>query len=326
MEGTTGTLTSAPDRGYRAALVIGLGVVLLAAALYVVGPDRLWRALAQARPGALAAAGLLVVALILARGVLWSVLLGRGGRGIVVLAAAATGVGWLMGHLFPLHAGLFVRAGIVARKARIPLASVVASLAIERGLDLVVTALLAVVVTIVAGGRVGAPFLPFLAASIVVLACLAIGGLVVARSPAPFLRRVPRRLAAKVEGFLAAFRDGIRDVAADRRRVAAAFLAMGLVAVLQVAFLAALVHAFLPDLSWHVLAVGVPWLALSFFLAFTPSHIGTFEGAFAVIFVQLGVPLESALTTALLVHAAMVAFALAVGAAAWPVASARGVR
>lgn len=259
-----------------------------------------------------------------ARGGFWAILLSRARRsGLIITAAAATAVGWLMGHIFPFRAGILVRAGVVARQARIPLPTIAASLALERGFDLAVTAILAIASTILVGWAVGGPFMPLVGLSVALLVGMGAVGALALRSPEHLARVAPRQWRPRVVEGLVTFRSGVRELAADRRRLAKALAWAALVAAFQMVCLAALVSAFLPGLAIETLVVSVPWLALSFYLAFTPSNLGTFEGAFAAIYVPLGIPLERALAAAVLMHSAMVALALVVGGGAWVMVSAR---
>lgn len=305
-------------RGLRFGLGLAVGVAALGIAIWIAGPRRMADAILTAQPAALLLALGLVVALTLARGGLWSVLLSGTTRpGLALTAAAATAVGWLAGHLLPLRAGIVVRAGLVARRAGLPLPTVASSLAMERGLDLGVTALVAVSTTFLFGWGTGGPFAPLVVVSLVLLLGLGLVTYFVASEPERAARLSPRRWRPLVARSVQAFHDGFAQVARDPSRLAKAVGWMVLVVIFQIAFLGALVRAFLPTIPISILMIALPWLVVSFYLAFTPSHLGTFEGAFAALFVPLGVPLHDALTAAVLVHGVMIALALLVGGGAW---------
>jgi uncharacterized membrane protein YbhN (UPF0104 family) len=300
-------------RRRRAALALLAGTAAAAALLALVGPAGVAAALRQAA-WAPAGAAMLAYALFFAvRGVRWRLLLGPGGAGVGT-ATLLTAAGWLASTALPMKAGDVMRAAWMGRRHRSGLAAASGTVALERLLDLgglAVCCSAGLLALRGAGDAVPAPIAEAVALAwllpLLGLAAVVALGLVV----------TPRRRGNAVLRFAGRALDQARSVRGLGPWAAVAALTLAATAVQSLVY-AFLVAAFVPSADFLVAAAGAPFFLLSFGLALTPAHLGTYEAAFAMVFAALGVaPAARLLAAAFAVHLATAAIVAVLGGASF---------
>lgn len=307
-----------PNRTLRVAISLGLAALLLVLFLRTLDFAAVGRAIAAAHvPWLLVAtlAGLLGTPLL--RSWRWGLLLKKAGRPSPLQLNSATAIGFAASTLLPARAGEIVRPVALARSARLPVAPCLASIALERLIDLVTVIVLFVAYAVGwaptgmggeetgrfellrrsafllgIGTLVGLAFLGFLAAK----------PERVDRLVRPLLRPLPDRIGAKLESILHSFLDGLGALGTVRDVLvvgAASFLlwmlisfqiwstmrAFDLVFPFPVAFFV---------LTWAILGLAIP----------TPGGVGGYHAAVAYsLFGFYGVSKNTAAAFALVSHA-----------------------
>lgn len=289
-------LPRATRRGTAVALVGG--VAAAAALLALGGPAAVATALRSAAWAPLGAAVLAYALFFAVRGVRWRLLLGPGGAGAAT-AALLTAAGWLASTVLPMKAGDVMRAAWMGRRHRSGVAAASGTVALERLLDLGGLALACsagLLALRLAGDAVPTPFAEAVALAWV-LPLLGLAGLV-----ALGLLVTPDRRTNAVLRFAGRALDQARSLRGVGPWSAAAGLTV-VTTTLQSLVYAFLLLAFVPGADFLVAMAGAPLFLLSFALAFTPMHLGTYEAAFAMVFAALGVaPASQLLATAFAVH------------------------
>lgn len=306
---TVGDLAAdAPPRGSagRRLRLAGLaGVVALAAyALARVDLRAVGASLAAADPGLLACAAAANLASLATHAARWRavVLVPGGGRVRYRDASAAIVAGFAAGLVLPGRGGDLLRSHVLAKRAGVSTAAVVAAAALDY--------IVGIVSFVLALGAVGAASpLPGWGLRALV-ACAALAGAMLA---AAWLLR-PRRdapepagLVARLRAGLAALHDG-RALAASVAWGLAGWLAEGAIAF---ATLAALGLPATPALAALVVLAASAAAAVGV----SPGNAGTFELATAVVLAGAGVPSGQAVAFALLFHAVHVVPVAALGGA-----------
>jgi uncharacterized membrane protein YbhN (UPF0104 family) len=273
-------------------------VGLVAALLALADPVDVVRALAGARWGFVGLAVVAYASFFALRGVRWRLLLGPGGAGAGA-AGLATAAGWLVSTFVPMKAGDVVRAAWMGRRHRSGFAAASGSVALERLLDLgglAVACTLALLLLRAEGDAVPGAFgeavaIAWLLPALGLVAIVTLGAVVTpARRRNALLRFAGRAL------------DQAR-LLFDRPALwipvgaltAAAVLAQSLVYVF-------LVLALVPTAPPALVLAGAPLFLLSFGIALTPGHIGTYEAAFVVVFASLGLGAVELVPVAFAVH------------------------
>ncbi len=282
-------------RAFRVAISLGLAALLLVLFLRTLDFAAVGRAIGAAHVPWLAAAivaGLLGTPLL--RSWRWGLLLKKAGHPTPLELNSATAIGFAASTLLPARAGEIVRPVALAKNAGLPVAPCIASIALERLIDLVTV--IGLFVTYAIGwapagmggeetGRFELLRRSALALGIGTLFGLALLGFLAAkpsrvdRLVKPMLRPLPERFGAKVESILHSFLDGlgalgtVRDVLV----VGAASLALWLLIAFQIT---CTLHAFdlvfpFPVaffvLTWAVLGLAIP----------TPGGVGGYHAAVA---------------------------------------------
>lgn len=322
-----------PARAHvHVAVGLAAGLVLVAALLAFAGPANVAKALAQADGRLVAAAVLAYAGFFALRGARWRLLLGPG-EASAGTAAAMTASGWLVSTVAPLKAGDVLRAAWMARRHKAPFGAVAGTVAIERTLDVLGLAL-AASAGLLAIHFVGLP-VPELLAELVAIAwllplagaafLLALAGAV----PTPKGNHLVARLLRVVRQAL----DQLPALARRPRRMAAV-LALTLASVaaqcLVYAFLVAAVVTASTETAgeaWVAALAGAPLFLLSFGLAITPGHLGTYEAAFVLVYAALGLADASTLLAAALgVHLLTAGIVAVLGGIAFGVLGMTGPR
>lgn len=279
----------------RVAVSVGLAAVLLALFLRTLDFAAVGRAIRGAHVGWLAAATVCgLVATPLFRSWRWGLLLKRAGRPSAYDLNSATSIGFAASTLLPARAGEIVRPVALARRAGLRVAPCLASIALERLIDLVVCVFLFVVYAVGwtpqnMGGEAAGRFallrhLALLFGAGTLAGLLALGFLAAKpertdRFVKPFLRPLPERIGARLEAILLSFLDGLgalgtaRDVAV----VAVSSVGLWMLIAAQVWMTLLAFDLVLPYpvaffvLAWAILGLAIP----------TPGGVGGYHAAVA---------------------------------------------
>lgn len=302
----------------RVALSLGLAALLLWLFFRSLDLADLGRALAGARPAGLVVALTITVVNVPLRAWRWIRLLHHVQPVSLRESFVATTIGFAASVLLPARAGEIVRPAVLSRRTGLPFAPALASIAVERLIDLVTVILLFVVYA--AGGWAPTGLSPDAQARLELLrrAALLVGagalavfaglGLLAAR-PAlaerflvPLERRLPARFAARIVSLLRSFLGGLAAVRTGRdvAVLAASSLVMWLLNALQFHVVAGAfgIHLAFPIsffvMTWAVLGLAIP----------TPGGVGGYHAAVAYALTGFyAVAAAPAAATALATHA-----------------------
>lgn len=296
-------------RRLRTAAGIACGGLLVAVLLAVEGPVEVAAALGAARWELVGLAFLCYALFFVLRGVRWRLLLGAGGVGPGT-AAFATAAGWLVSTFVPMKAGDVLRAAWVGHRHRSGFAAVSGSVALERLLDvagLAVACSLALVLLRVEGDAIPvslgeAVAIAWLLPALGLAAIVTLGAVMTPGRRRNALVRFAGRALDQARGLLR--RPALW--APVGLLTGAATLAQSLVYVL-------LVLAFLPAADPALVLAGAPLFLLSFGIALTPGHLGTYEAAFVVVFGTLGLGAHELVPIAFAIHLLTVSMVTVLG-------------
>lgn len=246
----------------------------------------------------------------------WGFLLRKAGRPSAYDLNSATAIGFAASTLLPARAGEIVRPVALARASGLRVAPCLASIALERLIDLVTIVFLFVVYALAwapeMSGEEAGRFL-LLRHSAVVVGAATLSGLLVLgflaakpertdRFVKPLLRPLPERIGARIEAILLSFLDGLAAVgsARDALVVAASSLFLWLLICVQIfATLRAFDLAFPFPVTFFVLT----WAVLGLFIP-TPGGVGGYHTAVAYSLTGFhGVSKDAAGAFALVSHA-----------------------
>ena len=217
------------------AAVLGVTALLLVLFTRGIAVDDVWRAIAAADVRMLVAAQAAALGAYVLRARRWQFLLRHLGSTRFLTALKATVIGFSASFLLPGRTGEFVRPYLLARRERLNLVATIATIVVERLLDLLGVLLLFGVVAVFAHpaaapestGIFRAMKVGGLAAGAASLAAFALL-VFFARFPAHMSNAIrlltawmPRRVSAKVVGLAATFADGL-TILRDRRDAAIA--------------------------------------------------------------------------------------------------------
>lgn len=302
-----------PRRLPRPLLALPVGGVALGALLGYAGPTALAQAFRDASAGFLLLALLAYGWFFVLRGLRWSFLLRSAGLpGGFLLPVALGPVAWMVSTFLPFKAGDAVRAVVLARRREAALAAVAGTVAVERALDLAGLALAASAgLAVLAATGAGIP--PRLAPLLAVAWLMPVLGLAAALGLAWTLRGRHRKAAPL--RLLGQLLDGALAIAREPRRLGPALGWTLAVKAAQVSVYVMLLRAFVPATPLLVAAALVPLFLLSFMVAFTPAHVGTYEAAFVLVFSLAGLPAATLAAAAVAVHVAAIAIVTLLGCA-----------
>jgi glycosyltransferase 2 family protein len=302
----------------RVAVSVGLAAVLLVLFVRTLDFAAVGKAIRGAHVGWLAAAvAANMIATPLFRSWRWGLLLKKAGHPSAFDLNSATSIGFAASTLLPARAGEIVRPVALARRARLPVAPCLASIALERLIDLVTCVLLFVVYAIGwapvnMGGEAAGRFalLRHLAllfgagtlAGLAVLAFLAAKPERTDRFVKPLLRPLPGKVGARIEALLLSFLDGLGALgtARDAAIIAASSVALWALIAAQVWFTLLAFDIAVPyPVSFFVLAWAILGLAIP-----TPGGVGGYHTAVAYALTAFyGIPRDGAAAFALVSHA-----------------------
>lgn len=302
----------------RIAVSLGLAALLLWLFFRNLDLVELAKTLSAAHPGWLGLALAITLVNFPHRSWRWTRLLHHVQRVSQREAFSATCIGFAANVLLPARAGEIVRPAVLSRRTGLPFAPAVASILVERLIDLVAVVLLFVVYAVggwapadLAGEAHGRLELlrrsAFLlgGATIVVFAGL---GLLAARPHlaekflGPLERRLPARIASRVVALLRSFLGGLASIrtGSDVAVMGVSTVVMWLLNVLQFYSVARAFDVVLPFpafffvLTWAVLGLAIP----------TPGGVGGYHTAVAYSLTGFyGVAAAPAAATALVTHA-----------------------
>ena len=302
----------------RIAVSLGLAALLLWVFFRNLDLRELGTTLSAAHPGWLGLALAITLVNFPHRSWRWTRLLHHVQRVPQREAFSATCIGFAATVLLPARAGEIVRPAVLSRRTGLPFAPALASVAVERLIDLVTVVLLFVVYALggwepenlspEAHGRlellrrsaylVGAATLAVFAG----LAFLAARPHLAERVLGPLERRLPARIASRAVGLLRSFLGGLASIrtGSDAAVMAASSLLMWLLNALQFHAVTRAFDVALPFpasffvLTWAVLGLAVP----------TPGGVGGYHAAVAYSLTGFyGIAASPAAATALVAHA-----------------------
>ncbi|MDX2194280.1 MAG: lysylphosphatidylglycerol synthase transmembrane domain-containing protein [Gemmatimonadales bacterium] len=309
---------AAPAGAGRRAAVAGIGLLVSALLLWwsLRGVDlgAVRARIGEARPLPLAAAVLLATLMFPLRALRWRLLLDAPGPRPLPFGPAwhATAVGFMANNLLPLRAGEVARALVVSRLAGPPVATALASLAVERlldGLTLVLCFGLGLVAArLPAGSSVGGVPLDRLTSGAGALALGAlVAGLVVARMPDAFARLVRRlvpapALAERLVALATAVQAGLGALRTPGRLALAGAASLAVWGAGILSFLVAARAFGIPlDLAGAAVLQGI--VAIGVAVPSSPGYVGAFEATIVAGLALFAVPRELAFSYGLAYHA-----------------------
>jgi glycosyltransferase 2 family protein len=307
----------------QAAVLLGIGVLILYGLLRSVHPDQVVTAIRGANPGWIAIGMAGYLAFIVIRGWRWLVIL-RASAPEATLgdATAVTAIGFALNAVSPFKLGELLRIGAIAPRARIGVGEATATVVVERVLD--VLALL--VIAIGAAALSGAGSNSFgLWSGVVVIAVLslAIGAVAYLMVSHPqdtlavidrIAARLPARVGAFVDRFAASALRGFASLRSPRRLAIAALLSVLTWLCIDVGLMACF-RALTPQLSFPTLALACTIFIISQAISITPGSVGTYEGFFLLVLSTFGArPAALVTAAAVLNHVGNIAVLLLAGA------------
>lgn len=292
---------------------IAISIALLALLFRSVDPEELLRAFQGIRGVWLVPALALTFLGYLVRAVRWKYLLSPLKKTSFLNLVSATLIGYMANNLLPARLGELVRAYVLGEREGIDTGAVVATLVIDRLAD-GFTVLLLVVVAVftlrLPPGNEGAQ------QGLMVGGCVTLGVylavvafLVLLRRNTPrtlrflksLLRPFPARVAEKVIPFLGSFIEGARITAhrGERLALAATSLIIWMFAIFSIH---SVLLAFGMDFPLTVSLFILVLLVFAVMVPASPGFVGTFHAACVYGLLAQGVPRETALSVAIVIH------------------------
>ncbi|GEM_PF-2272556 len=295
----------------KAALLLGLGLALLAAMVLWVGPSKVLLALSRASPVYLALALAAYATFFVLRGWRWKTLFAQSAPEVRMRSTTGiTAVGWLANSILPLKGGDVLRAALLAKKEKVGLGPAASTVALERVLDMLGLAIVAAVGLLLVPDDGALP--RGIARALEIAWILPIAGLVILAVLVVMRDRVIA-LATRTVGqwgpfgvrlveYLATTLAGLAALAKRPRLLLALVPQSVVVAIAQAAVFAFLVEAFLPGTPLLLAFGGASLFLLSFVVSITPGNVGTYEAAFVAVYAALGLPTALVVPAAILTH------------------------
>lgn len=290
-------------RAGRAVLGIGISIIALALVARSVDLAATWETLRTADPRWVALLVAFILADLLLRAVRWRVLLAPVAVVPLSSTAASLLVGYLANNILPARLGELVRSADLGRRTGVSGSTILGTIVIERVVDTLVVVAIAAVAILVLSVRGIVASAVLVGVAVTVLLALAVAvGIYAHRLPGAdrvraWLGRWPR-----VRDMLRRLRTGLA-VARDLRTMGAAvLLSIGSWSFAVLGFAAAAQAVGVEPTMGQaaLLAAGVN---LATAIPAGPGYVGTFELAAVTIAGSVGIPAESALAFAILLHA-----------------------
>lgn len=260
-----------------------------------------WATAVAASPRWLVAAALVNLATPAVRGVRWWLFLRAAGSRSLMLALHASYVGSGLNNLLPASGGDAARALLVGRRSMIPSATALATLAVDRLVEiatyvalLVAAPLVVVVPAIVRRGE---------AIAVLILTAVVVAIIVlVRRARRRHESDQPSTSRGRLRAQFAHFVTSLAKLPTPRRVIPAVVLSLVAWTVQAVTYhLTALATGL--DVSFAGSTVAMLAVNLSFLLPLTPGNVGVFQAVYALTMAAYGVPSDAAIATALLLQA-----------------------
>lgn len=294
-------------------LGIGVSIALLALLFRSVDPAELIRAFRDINGVWLVPAVVLTFLGYVVRAIRWKYLLTPLKKTSFLNLVSATLIGYMANNLLPARLGELVRAYVLGEREGLDTGAVVATLVIDRLAD-GFTVLLLLVVTVLtlrlppgseaaqqglmAGGYVALGVYLSVVAFLVLLRRNTLRTL---RFLEGLLKPFPGRVAEKVIPFLGAFIEGARVTSrrGERLALAATSLVIWLFAVFSIH---SVLLAFGMDFPLSVSLFILVLLVFAVMVPASPGFVGTFHAACVYGLLVFGVPRETALSVAIVIH------------------------
>lgn len=295
----------------KAALLFLFGIGVLAGLLAYVGPANIVHAMRAASPIYLLLAFATYALFFLVRGVRWKLLFSNSAPDVRTSSTTSiSAIGWLANSILPLKGGDVLRAALLARKEKVGLATSAATVGLERVLDLVGLAIVAALALLLLPHAATLPVGLERALAVVwilpLVALVTLGILVRWRkqtvAAAAFVLKPLGKFGQKLVVFGDTVLAGLGALARSPRLLLALVPLTILISAAQASIFAFLVLAFLPATTPALAFAGSAIFLLSFVVSITPGNVGTYEAAFAAVFVGLGTAPELAVPAAILTH------------------------
>lgn len=293
------TRPSARARALRWVIAI-ITLALLARLASGVAWREVWATAAGASPRWLIAAIVVNLATPAVRGARWWLFLRAAGSHSFVLALHAAYVGSGLNNLLPASGGDAARALLVARRSRIPSATALATLAVDRLVEIATYLALVLAAPLVVA-------VPAIVRRSETIAALILGAIIIIGVVAMRRARRRGRQAAsarhgRLQAHLSRFITGLVELPTARRvipAVALSLVAWSLQAITyHFAALATGLHV-----SFAASTVAMLTVNLSFLFPLTPGNVGVFQALYALTMGAFGVSSGAAVATALLLQA-----------------------
>lgn len=285
----------------------GLGLAVSAVALWfvvrTVDLAAALHALRSASPGWVGLLLLFVVADVVLRGIRWRVLLAPIAPVPFRATMGALLVGYLANNVLPARLGELVRSHVLGERTGLSRSTVLGTIVIERVVDTAVVVAIAAVAILVLSvrGIVASAVLVGLALTALLVLLVALG---VAAHRLPGFERAAATIGRwpTVTAILSRLREGLAVAGRPKTMAGAIALSIGSWSCTVLAFAAAAQAVGIePTLGQAALLAAGTNLATA--IPSAPGYVGTFELAAVTIAVSVGIPAESALAFAVLLHA-----------------------
>jgi len=307
----------------QAAVLLGVGVLILYGLLRTVHPDQVGTAIRGANPGWIAIGMAGYLAFIVFRGWRWLIIL-RASAPAATLgdATAVTAIGFALNAVSPFKLGELLRIGAIAPRARIGVGEATATVVVERVLD--VLALLVIAIGAAAMSDAGSNSFGLWSGVVVLaVASLAIGALAYLMVSYPqgtlavidrVAARLPARVGAFVDRFATSVLKGFASLRSPRRLAMAALLSVLIWLCIDIGLMACF-RALTPQLAFPTLVLACTIFIISQAISITPGSVGTYEGFFLLVLSTFGArPAALVTAAAVLNHVGNIVALLLAGA------------
>jgi len=291
-------------RWQQLALGFAVSIIALALALRGASLDAFVQMVHRVRPGPLALSLILYFAVTLTfRSAIVVSLLRSLKRVGIAIAYRYILIGFLANNVLPVRLGEIVRAALLGLRVKLPMASVIAALALERMLDLSMVVLL----TVAASAVAPVPAKLKVAAAVTAIGLLVLFGVLswAVRTRRPLSNMLPSWVSEKVSGFLGnqiqLFSQGLVALK-DRRHILTAAAASAGLWISMIPVLNLRMAAFGLDLPAGAGLFMLVALTFSLALPSMPGYIGVYHLAVVFSLSAFGVRREEAVALALLFH------------------------
>jgi hypothetical protein len=301
----------------RAAIGLAISLVAIVVVIRSVDLQAAWDALREADPQWIALLVAFVVADVLLRTIRWRLLLSPIGDVPYPVVLSSLLVGYLANNVLPARLGEFVRTHDLGERTSLSRSTILGTIVVERLVDTVVVVSIAAVAILVLSVRGVVASAVLVGLALTALLVVGIGvGMAAHRLPgadrvATFLGRWPQ-----VRDALRRLREGLAIARHARIVGGAVFLSVLSWSCTVLAFAAAAQAVGVqPTIGQAALLAAGTNLATA--IPAAPGYVGTFELAAVTIAASVGIPAESALAFAVLIHATTLILTSVGGAVAY---------